>query len=704
MPVDLSQSSRLGKLHSPFGANNLVLLRMDGTDLVDGLFEYRIEALSMTANLNFDDGIGQNISVEVNTHNHGKKWFDGILTEAQWLGVHEGGHLYRLVLRPWFWLAENRRNQRIFHEKTVADILDEVLSEYPGPHMLELTRSYPTLEYTVQFAESDMAFLQRLLSRHGISYHFQAEKGSHTMVLTDSHDGFKPIDGGTRKVVLVDDQHVSEDEHFSSFSALRKLTTGRIVTTDYNFKTPSAAMEADQTGDANHSHGQIESFDYPGNYPDQAAGKEIARRRMQQTRSADNRFTAQGDLISLSAGQKVTLEGHPDDALNGKDYVALRCMFSYVSEGYTSGTMASGGDSFQGNYEFVETSTPYGPPLIQTTQKMAGIQTAKVVGAGEIDCDEHGRILVKFHWDMKGANSVRCRVAQMWAGAGFGSMHIPRVGMEVVVQFVDGDPDRPLVTGCVYNAENTPPYGLPGSKNIAGIKSNTTEGGGGYNEFVLDDTAGNELIRQHAQFDMETKVLNDERRNVDVNRTTNIGNDETSTIGHDETHTVANNRTTSVGVDEVRTVGGNETHTIAQNSTNSFGMNVTNTIGTNLTNTVGATAMMTVAQAMVTTVGLSSALNVGAGREVGVGQGRVTQIGSDDDLNVGKKFELKAGSEIKLVVGSSSIEMTATKIKITSPTVEVSASKEFKSKSGMFSKHSAGGLMDIKGSLVKINS
>ncbi len=710
MPV-LSQSHRLGKLITPFGADELVLKRFDGTDVVDDLFEYRVEAISLDRNLDFDKAIGKHCSVSLETVAYGTKWFDGILTDAEWLGVGGEGQIYRLVLRPWLWLATRRRNQRIFHEMTVGDILGEVLADYAGPNEIDLTGSHPVLEYTVQFGETDYDFVRRMAARHGISFHFQADEGTHKLVLTDSHDGFKKVAGDTRKVVHADRQHVSDDEHFTAFNSRRRLTTGRVSLMDYNFKTPSAAMISDQESDVGYDNGKIEAYDYPGNFPDQGEGKKTAQIRLDQMRSGDRRFSGEGDLVSLSAGQKVTIADHPNAALSDKEYLALRCDFTFVAESYSSG-MGSSEESFSGYYEFVETSAAYAPPPVATTQTMPGVQTALVVGAGEIDCDEFGRILVKFPWDLKGANSMRCRVAQLWAGAGWGSMFIPRIGMEVVVQFVDGDPDRPLVTGCVYNGENAAPYDLPGSKNINGMKSNSTEGGGGYNEMVFDDTKGNELIRHHAQYDLETKVLNDERRTVDVNRTTEIGNDDTITTGNNETRTIGVNRTTSIGTDETRTVGANESHTIGANSTIAIGANSTNTIGANMTNSIGANLVttvgsqmaLTVGGAMATTIAQASALNIGGASEVGVGSSRTTAIGSSDTLDVGSTLAISAGSKITLSVGASTIEMTSTSIKISSPKVEVSATQEFKSSAGMMSKHTAGAMMDIKGTLVKINS
>lgn len=720
MPKTFSQANRQGKLHSPYGEDGLLLTHFNGVDAVDELFEYHVEAISEEAPVDFDKALGEHLTVEIESIAHGPHFFDGILTEAEWIGEGEGGYLHRLVLRPWLWLASNRRNQRIFNEKSAEDIINEVLGKYGKSLEISASGMSEPLEYTVQFGETDLDFIRRLASRFGASFHFQHEKGEHKLVFTDSHDGFKKIKGDNRKFMSVIGQNVSEEEHFSTFSTRRRLTPGKVVLKDYNFKTSTKAMDGDHAGDGAHSNADLEYYDYPGNHLDQAAGKKIARIRMLQLRSADKHFFAEGDVISLAAGQRVTLKDHPDSNLTDKEYLTLRTITEFTAESYISGGTGGRNDSFSAHYEFVETSVPYLPPVIATTRKMAGVQVAKVVGAGEIDCDEFGRILVAFPWDMGGGQSMRCRVSQSWAGSSWGSIYIPRVGMEVVVQFVDNDVDRPLVTGCVYNDANMPPFGLPGKKNISGFKSNSTEGGGGYNEYVMDDTKGNELIRVHAQYDMDTTILHDERRSVGVNRsksigvneTNTIGKDRTTEIGKDETLTIGNDRTTTILANEIRSVAGNETETVAAHSMTSIGGNKGDTIGANHVVTVGGHRAVTVGGAIATTIGAVSALNIGGASEIGVGGDQVTIVGGDQTINTGGKEDhdvgsvltITAGDKIVLQVGGSSIEITASAIEISSLDVTVKAAKVMTTSGGAMAEHTSGGTLDVKATLVKINS
>ncbi len=587
MNAPFSQVDRLGRLNTVLGEDALALLRFDGSDHVNALFEYRVEALAAHGGIDFDALLGTHATVTIDGH-HGARHFDGIVTQTRWAGVGENGHRYDVELRPWAWLAGRRRNQRIFHDKSVVQILRELFAEYAplGDPALEfrLSEEYPPLEYTVQYRESDLDFACRQLERAGISFHFRHQPGSHTMVLTDdvlAHDtiGARPYRG-------YDGHHQAADqgEHFWEWAPERNLTTGAVRLTDYNFKTPATAMEVDRLGDARHAQGQIESFDWPGDYADQGHGKARAGLRLRQERGADQRSRAVGDCLGLGAGKLVGLTGDPVPG-SGQTYLCLSANHHFVSEAYGSGGRGSDGYSYSGSYVLTPDTAPMAPPRRTAVPVVQGPQTAFVVGEGEIDCDEYGRILVRFHWDLEGALSMRCRVSQNWAGSGWGGMVIPRVGMEVVVEFLDGDPDRPLVTGCVFNGQNAAPYGLPADRTKAVWRSNTHQGQG-FNEISFEDQAGRELVYLHAQRD----------------HATDIGNDETHRIGHDRQKTVANDQSESVGRDKTISVGANHSESIAANKTLSVGGDHTATITGAATLSVGGAQTRSIAGDDSTTV------------------------------------------------------------------------------------------------------
>lgn len=525
------QADRLGRLTTVLGPDALSLLRFNGADHMNELFEYRVEAIAPTADVDFDQLIGTHATVQIDGR-EGSRIFDGIVTHARWAGVGENGHRYDLVLRPWAWLAGRRRNQKIFHNKTVVQIIEQVLGEYASlgdpAFEINLSESYPVLEYTVQFRESDLDFVRRQMERHGISFHFRHQPGSHTMVMTDDVLAHESI--GARPFKSYDGHHQSEGEHFWDWAPERNLTTGAVRLIDYNFKTPSAAMEVDRLGDAAHAFGQLESYEYPGDYLDEAGGKVVARARINQERGGDRRNRAVGDVLSLGAGKVVELTGDPVPG-TGEKYLCLSASYHFLSEAYGSGGASSDDYSFSGSYILMPDTAPMTAPKRTPVPVVEGPQTAAVVGEGEIDCDEFGRILVRFHWDLEGAKSMRCRVAQNWAGNGLGGVVIPRIGMEVVVDFIDGSPDKPIVTGCVVNGTNGNIYGLPASKTKSGFKTKTHEGSG-FNELSFEDANGTEKIFLHAQKDMERVIKDNESTLVEQgNRSITVQTgDETKSV------------------------------------------------------------------------------------------------------------------------------------------------------------------------------
>ncbi|QFQ88230.1 type VI secretion system tip protein VgrG [Paracoccus kondratievae] len=546
MNAPLRQTERLGRLTTALGADMLALLRFDGTDHLNDLFEYRVEALATRDDLDFDALIGTHATVEIEGR-EGTQPFDGIVTQARWAGVGENGHRYDLVLRPWFWLAGRRRNQRIFHNRTVVQILRELLSDYAqlgDPALdVQLSQDYPVLEYTVQYRESDLDFARRQMERHGISFHFRHAMGSHTLVLTDDVLAHETI--GARPYKSYDGHHQAEGEHFWDWTPERNITTGAIRLTDYNFKHPDQAMEVDRLGDAAHAQGQIESFDWPGDYLAQDVGKLVAGLRTSQERGADRRNRAVGDCLSLRSGKRVTLSGDRIPG-TGESYLCLSASHHFVSEAYGSGGQGSDGYAFTGSYVLMPDTAPMAPPRRTAVPVVHGPQTAMVVGEGEIDCDEYGRILVRFHWDLDAAHSMRCRVSQNWAGAGWGGMVIPRIGMEVVVEFLEGDPDKPIVTGNVFNGKNDTPYPLPEHKTKAVWRSNTHQGQG-FNEIAFEDQNGIQNMFFHAQKDQTTRVLNDRIKRVDRHEVAAVGRNRAIEVGGNQKHEIGGSMNTVVG-------------------------------------------------------------------------------------------------------------------------------------------------------------
>ncbi|MFT6604980.1 MAG: type VI secretion system secreted protein VgrG [Halocynthiibacter sp.] len=625
----------MGRLSTALGEDVLVLQRFEGCDFLNGNFEYRVACLAGSPDIDFDALLGTHATVALSTRAGTDALFDGVVTEARWRGAGENGHQYEITLTPWFYLASLRRNQRIFHRKTVVDILTELLAAYAqaGRLKLKLSGEYPELEYTVQYRESDMDFACRMMERHAISYHFEHSDGAHEMVLSDCADNHAIL--GPRPFKPYGGHHQEEVEHFWAWHPARRLDTGSVRLTDYNFKTPTAAMEVDATSKAAHAQGQIESFDWPGDHLDQARGDVVARLRLEGEEGQTRRFEAEGVIPQLRAGCRVELDGSAvaDGSIigAGEEYLCLVAHHSYTSDNYGSGGDEGDAYAYTGRYTLLPADAPMVPELKTPRADVKGPQTAVVVGEGEIDCDEFGSILVQFHWDLDAAISMRCRVSQNWSGNGFGGMVIPRIGMEVVVEFLDGDPDKPLVTGCVYNGKNAVPYALPEHKTRSTFKTDTHEGEG-FNELRFEDKNGAEEIYVHAQKDRNEKVRNNHTERIDNNWVQSVGHDKSIVVEADHDEIIGGNMTLFVGNNAVA----NTLMSKLSRFTQGIGKLATVLRAEKLSGVGQGNLVVSTERNRVDATGLMSTEVVGVGKNITAG-GRI-------QLEAGKQIDLHSGS------------------------------------------------------------
>jgi type VI secretion system secreted protein VgrG len=547
MPSSYTQDQRIARLTTPLGKDRLALISFEAVETISRPFEYRIEAINTDRQiLTFDDAVGKHCTVRLLSIDGTERFFDGMLAQARWLETRREGNIYELTLRPWLWLLSKRVNSLIFHDKTAPQIISEVFGEHGGLANFQqsLSKPYPVREYCAQYRESDMDFVSRLMEEEGIFYFFRHSEGAHKLVMGDGATACQPVPRGTRPFVATGQADRRETEHFSLWRPQRRFTTGKVAMTDYDFKRPSANLKAEKEGEARYENGKLESFEFPGRYVEQSDGAGYARARLESLRAEDERVQAEGDCVSLHPGALVTLGGHPDGAQN-EQYMVLSASHTFEGESYSSGVGDASG--YGGAYELMKSDKPYAPLALTPRPFIRGPQTAQVVGEGEIDCDKYGRVLLRFHWDRKSDKSRRVRVAQVFAGQNWGAIFTPRVGMEALVDFLEGDPDQPIVVGTVYNGDNMPPFDLPGKKNVSGWKSNSTTGGGGYNEFVMDDSKDSELVRFHGQKDLDSTIENDETRLVKNDRTTKIENNDTLDVGNEILIKAGNKITITVG-------------------------------------------------------------------------------------------------------------------------------------------------------------
>ncbi len=541
MSGSYKQTNRVAELTSPV-SDPLVLRRFWGTEAVSELFEFQVEALLDGENraIDFNPAIGKNVTVKSQTIGHGERFFVGTLAQTSLLEESREGSVYQLTLRPWLWLLGHRMNSRVFHKKTVVQVIEKIFADHPYAKYELPSGSFPTIEYVVQHNESDLDFVLRLMESHGIHYHFQFKQDEQKMVMGDTNSAFADAPGKKRPFLPQDARHTRNEERIYTVVGGRTFTTGKVLLNDYDFKKPTEQLKAEATSDVPFEP-VLESYFHPysqalGENTKRNEGEKYAKHWLNAMRSRDGRLQAAGDTASLGAGMLIELKDHPTD---DGEYIVTSITHSFAEEHYRSGVAVSP-EPYSASLELQKESVPFAPMPQTQAPYISGVQQARVVGSGEIDVDEFGRIEVCFAWMQtqpsgwsrsdEEARSMRVRVAQVWAGKEWGAMFIPRRGMEVLVSFLNGNPDYPVVIGCLYNADNMPPFQLEGKKNIAGWKSDSTEGGGGYNEFSMDDTKGSEKVTFHAQKDLDSTIENNETRLIKSNRDTTIKANDKLTV------------------------------------------------------------------------------------------------------------------------------------------------------------------------------
>jgi type VI secretion system secreted protein VgrG len=528
MAAQPSQSERAAEFNTPLGKDVLVLVNIEGSEALGGLFEFNIEALSEKENIDFDKALGQGCTLKLKAYVGKERIFHGILTQARWMGKHEDLYHYKLVLRPWLWLLGHRADCRIFLDKDVKDIIKDVFTK-AGFNDFEFRTNgdYEKIPYCVQYRETDLAFVSRLMEQYGIYYFFEHSDGKHLMVLADSRSSHKAVQGLPKvSYIPLTDSELRPEAHLYSWISERRFRTGKVQFNDYDYLKPKKNLLAPSEASEKYTHSKFEVYDFPGKYDDEDNGKKLAQFRLEAEQAADHRRLIEGDAAALHPGGLVTVERHPTSAEN-REYLVVRADHRFSAQHYRSATApaaaATGSDDGQqvyyGYYEFQPSDRPFRMMPLTPKPRIHGIQTAKVVGKKgeeneEISTDEHGRIWVQFFWDREPKLTCPIRVAQVWASKKWGGIFIPRVGMEVVVEFLEGDPDRPLIVGSVYNGDNKVPYDLPDNKTIAGFKSDSSKGGNGYNELVFEDKKSSEKIRVHAEKDHDVTVRHAETRTI----------------------------------------------------------------------------------------------------------------------------------------------------------------------------------------------
>lgn len=548
-------------LSTPLGADALAVRRFHGEERISGLFRYALEMVSDDPELAFDDIVGQGATVALDVGDgSSKRYFHGIVTRFAQSGTTARGTVYYADLQPWLYLLTLTRDCRIWQGQSVPEIAKALFGELGFSDFRDaLTGTYAKREYCVQYRETAFDFVSRLFEEEGIFYFFEHADGKHTLVLADDA-GAHAASPGPAKVrfgaTLTEQEY---DDVVTRCVLERTVIPKTFALDDYHFETPSTDLVSSQAG----SSGTMEVYDYPGNFTATADGEARARVRLEAAEAGERTLRGEGTARGLTAGFKFTLEGHARADVNG-DYVLRALSFTAGQEGYTC------------SFEALPAATVFRPARATPKPVIPGTQTAKVVGKSgeEIWTDAYGRIKVQFHWDRKGksdeSSSCWIRVAHGWAGKGWGAIHLPRIGQEVVVSFLEGDPDRPLVTGSVYNAEQTVPYTLPDEQTKSTVKSSSSKGGGAFNEFRFEDKKDSEEVYLRAAKDMTVSVKNDRTETIDEGNdslTVTKGKRETTVSEGDDLWTVTKGKreaTVSEGDDLLTVSKGKRTVTVGE--------------------------------------------------------------------------------------------------------------------------------------------
>lgn len=614
------------------------VLSFHGSEGMSQLFDWRIEIASPEASIDFEAAIGKPALLTMAAGDDEPRYVHGLVSRFECTGSDQQYTLYAATLVPSFWLLGLRQDACIFQGLTTPKILKDVLGDNGladgTDFAIDAQGSYSSREYCVQYRETDFAFLSRLMEEDGLFYWFDTDDQGHKLKIADTVDAYQPIAGLTElRFRHAGTGMTTEEAEVRNLRFARTLQVGRVELRAWNFAKTGLDLKQDKEADAEK---KIEHYDYAGRYEDSGVGKARSQVRLESMRTRVQMLSGDSNCRHFVPGHRFTVIEHPNDHMNG-EYVITR-----VSH---SGTPDSGGmgEPYRNSFDAIPADVLFRAPQVTPRGRVEGPQTAIVTGESgeEIYVDSHGRVKVKFHWDRLGAkdekSSCWVRVSQSHR---INDLAIPRVGEEVIVDFLEGDPDQPIITGRVYNGTAQSPYALPADKTKSTFKTLSSPGGDGFNELRFEDAAGNEEIYVHAQKDWNTEVLND--------RTTVIGHDQKAEIKNDKFIKVVANHTEEIGGNMDLHVKGNEKETIDGNRSIE----------------VGGTHQEQIKGAMGITVGETGTISIGGDGSVSVGGKGTVSFGGDLQESAGGKMSVSSGGNYALSAGANGTLATAKKLTV----------------------------------------
>ena len=619
------------------GQDTFLLTGFEGSEHISDLFEFQITVISENLEVAADSIVGKNGTVTI--QNDYNRAFNGFISSFSYGEVQAHGlREYRMTMVPWLWFLSKTNNHRIFQELNTKEIVSQVFEDLGFTDFDFRAAGGSKREYCVQHNETDLNFVSRLLEEEGIAYYFQHQDGMHKLILVDQKNAYDDC----AETDLEYSNGDSPNEQITRWEHLYKFRKGQWSLADYNFKEPTKKLYSNTATTSTFAeNNKFEHYEY-GDFYDYTLGGDLVKIRMEAEEANINTVVGSSDCTTFYAGGKFKVDKH-DSASEKGEYIAVSVYHRAYDTTYYADQ--SGDTGYTNNFICIPSDVHFRPLMIHKKPYMRGPQSAIVTGPSgdEIYVDEFGRIKVQFYWDRDGQNdeNTTCyiRVMQAWAGAQWGASFIPRIGHEVIVDFMDGDPDRPIVTGTVYNGKNKPPFD---TKTKSGIRTRSTKGGSpsNCNELIFDDKKDDELFFIHAEKNMTTEVENDELLSIEHDRTKHVMNNETSNIDNDRSKTVGNNQTESIGKDKTISVGENHTETIGKDANITVRKNIDISIGENHNENIAKNMSITVGKDLEESV-----------------SGKYTQSVTKEAVHKAKKIQLVAQDEISLKVGSASILM-----------------------------------------------
>lgn len=643
----ITQKNRQMAARSSIGDDELLLYRMTGSEHLSRLFQYHVELFSENHEVDFNNVIGEPMTVSVLGSGGQTRFFNGLINQFEQVPAVAGGLArYRATLVPWFWFLTRTSNCRIFQEMTIPEIIMKVFREHGFSDFRDaMTEDYGLRlrEYCVQYNETDFNFVSRLMEEEGIYYFFEHEDGRHTLVLADSLSAHEGGPGNTVQIPYLPQSSGNNTvtQSIWNWSMRKSAQTGWVSLTDFDYKNPRQDLKVLSGESRDHTLADFEVFKYPGEYAKYSDGEYYAKVRVEEHQTQHETIRGEGNASSLACGVCFTLTNAPRQDNNG-EYLITGATFQVQSDAFYASEGTPAGPVYAVHFTAIPSTQPFRPARLTPRPIIQGPQTAIIVGkeGEEVWTDELGRVKVKFHWDRYSPanekSSCWVRVSQAWAGKKFGAIFLPRIGHEVIVEFLEGDPDRPIITGCVYNAENKPATELPKNKLFSGFKSNFSPNDNDKNSSAhlafldeKDDWHGIDVFsggvfyqRTHKEANLhfediyDITIDKDKKEHVLMNRHEHVDKSHMEAIGGD--------RNLSVGGKEAKKVVGSQS------------LQVTGDV-----------------------IEVFSA-------------GHSEQVSGGYELTAGS-VTINGSSSVKLVCGGSSIEMSPGSITIKSPSVKIEA-------------------------------